>query len=395
MFPQEQVECRGESAQSKAKSQASSQGHTQQSQQGKKQSEWDTFQEKVEDEYDITEKAMDAATIIVSRCEDLLLSFLQEVMHVRFPEGSKIRYLSERSAWFNPITRLLEQREGDTFLKVVDPNERALMYVHIECQTSYDKTISVRSLRYSLDDSVKVIFDDKGGAEDKDMAPVGELPAVIVIQIRDSTKMPTSVAFMLHHSGCESRDTLVPIINPVVRMADYSLEQLCTKNLLVLLPFWFVHYEKEFKKDVLSKEVINQIREDYRQIRKKLALLVKRNEVSIMDAHKVENALTQVFLKMAKNHLSELKEVLNQMHGVYLANAGQERNDALLMKIQAAEHRAEEEKNRAEVAEGKFEKANLLFDSLFRNLTPSVMGEGSGLLAQYKEKWEKLANATV
>ena len=72
------------------------------------------------------------------------------------------------------------------------------------------------------------------------------------------------------------------------------------------------------------------------------------------------------------------------MHRIYLANAGQERNDALLMKIQAAEQRAEEERTRAKeertranIAEGKFEKANLLFDSLVRKLTPFATGEGS------------------
>ena len=146
---------------------------------------------------------------------------------MKFPKGSKIIYLSERRVIDKGEGEPLKQFVGDSYFKVVGPDMEDLLYVHIECQTTYDKKIEVRLGQYALTDaSVSMSFDEEANY------PKAFLPTIILIQIRKSEKLMPESAYALRQWGPYNRYTEVPFVFPIVRMSDYDLEELCTKDLL-------------------------------------------------------------------------------------------------------------------------------------------------------------------
>ena len=136
---------------------------------------------------------------------------------MKFPKGSKIIYLSERRVIDKGEGEPLKQFVGDSYFKVVGPDMEDLLYVHIECQTTYDKKIEVRLGQYALTDaSVSMSFDEEANY------PKAFLPMIILIQIRKSEKLMPAVIKSQEYFGPET-----PMWQGFQKMGENKLEISC------------------------------------------------------------------------------------------------------------------------------------------------------------------------
>ena len=57
---------------------------------------------------------------------------------------------------------------------------------------------------------------------------------------------------------------------PVLRLKDYTIEEIFEKNLLILLPYYIINYEKELSKIAKNEQRTQQLIEEYKGIVRRL-----------------------------------------------------------------------------------------------------------------------------
>ena len=57
---------------------------------------------------------------------------------------------------------------------------------------------------------------------------------------------------------------------PVLKLKDYSIDEIFEKNLLILLPYYIMNYEKDFFKVAEDEEWAQKLVEEYRSVMKRL-----------------------------------------------------------------------------------------------------------------------------
>ena len=66
---------------------------------------------------------------------------------------------------------------------------------------------------------------------------------------------------------------------PVLRLKDYTIEEIFEKNLLILLPYYINNYEKEISKIAKDEERTQQLIEEYKSIVIRLEKVAKNDDI--------------------------------------------------------------------------------------------------------------------
>ena len=66
---------------------------------------------------------------------------------------------------------------------------------------------------------------------------------------------------------------------PVLRLKDYSVEEIFEKNLLILLPYYIINYEKELSRIAKDEQRTQKLIEEYRGIVLRLEKIVKNEDI--------------------------------------------------------------------------------------------------------------------
>lgn len=114
---------------------------------------------------------------------------------------------------------------------------------HIECQSNPDNTMAIRMFEYDFAIALEKAVTQGEPYEVK-------LPESCVVYIRDNSNTPDVLTVNLTINGIE-----VPYSSKVVKVASYSLQDLISKKLKILLPYYMVRYEHLLPDDFVGKYV--------------------------------------------------------------------------------------------------------------------------------------------
>jgi len=96
----------------------------------------------------------------------------------------------------------------------------------------------------------------------------------------------------------------------VIRLSDYTMDKIFGKNLIVLIPFYLLRYEKDFKKNQINAETSRELIEDCKEI----AITMRENEtiteqeyIDVMDAF---GKVTNYVLRKHQKAKEEVKRVM-------------------------------------------------------------------------------------
>ena len=130
---------------------------------------------------------------------------------------------------------------------------------HIECQSTDDTTMAVRMIEYDF--AIAIEYAAKQGRRYEI-----EFPRSCVLFLRSSGNTPdfleTNVIFP------DGRKQMYRV--PTVKMADYTAESIFEKNLLMLLPFYIMRYEKRAHDMRENPRLFQTLLNEYEEIRVKL-----------------------------------------------------------------------------------------------------------------------------
>ena len=221
----------------------------------------------------------DVFRTMIEKMPYLAVPLINEVFHTSYPEDVKITQLRIEH----------QQKDGeiitDSCLLIGKK-----MY-HIECQSTDDTTMAIRMIEYDFAIAVE-------NAEKQGRRYRIEFPRSCVLFLRSSGNTPDYLeADVIFPDG----KTHVYSI-PAIKMADYTKDHIFEKNLLMLLPFYIMRYEKKKHDMRKNLELLQILLDEYDEIRINL-------EKELTETGKAElyTNLTKLIVKIA-DHIFEKEE---------------------------------------------------------------------------------------
>ena len=221
----------------------------------------------------------DVFRTMIEKMPYLAVPLINEVFHTSYPEDVKITQLRNEH----------QQKDGeiitDSCLLIGKK-----MY-HIECQNTDDTTMAIRMIEYDVAIAVE-------NAEKQGRRYRIEFPRSCVLFLRSSGNTPDYLeADVIFPDG----KTHVYSI-PAIKMADYTKDHIFEKNLLMLLPFYIMRYEKKKHDMRKNLELLQILLDEYDEIRINL-------EKELTETGKAElyTNLTKLIVKIA-DHIFEKEE---------------------------------------------------------------------------------------
>ena len=221
----------------------------------------------------------DVFRTMIEKMSYLAVPLINEVFHTSYPEDVKITQLRNEH----------QQKDGeiitDSCLLIGKK-----MY-HIECQSTDDTTMAIRMIEYDFAIAVE-------NAEKQGRRYRIEFPRSCVLFLRSSGNTPDYLeADVIFPDG----KTHVYSI-PAIKMADYTKNHIFEKNLLMLLPFYIMRYEKKKHDMRKNLELLQILLDEYDEIRINL-------EKELTETGKAElyTNLTKLIVKIA-DHIFKKEE---------------------------------------------------------------------------------------
>ena len=215
----------------------------------------------------------DVFRTMVEKIPRLVIPLINEVFHTSYPEDVEITQLRNEH----------QQADGEVI------TDSCLLIgkkmYHIECQSTDDTTMAVRMIEYDF--AIAIEYAAKQGRRYEI-----EFPRSCVLFLRSSGNTPdfleTNVIFP------DGRKQMYRV--PTVKMADYTAESIFEKNLLMLLPFYIMRYEKRAHDMGENPRLFQTVLNEYEEIRVKLEkelikLIVKISDYIFQDEEKIQKGI--------------------------------------------------------------------------------------------------------
>ncbi len=141
---------------------------------------------------------------------------------------------------------------------------------HIECQTNPDGSMALRLFEYDSLDALD-------GAKSRREYSESEIPHSGLLYLRHNENTPTSILVHIITPGGK-----VDYRVPVVKIGDYSVDDIIKKKLYFLIPFHLFSYERELGRKRISDEVRGRIAGDYGKLK---SFLIESERYGVIDAY--------------------------------------------------------------------------------------------------------------
>ena len=189
----------------------------------------------------------DVFRTMVEKLPYLAVPLINEVFETSYPENVEITQLRNEH----------QQENGEIITDCCLKIGRKLY--HIECQSIDDTTMAIRMIEYDFAIAIE-------NAQKINRRYRIEFPRFCVIYLRSNKNTPDSLEVEVIFP--DGKMHLYEI--PTVKMENYTKDSIFEKNLLMLLPFYVMRYEKEAHNFSENPEKMQQLLNEYEEIRRRL-----------------------------------------------------------------------------------------------------------------------------
>ena len=170
----------------------------------------------------------DAYRTMMHRFPELIIPLINEVFQTKYTKEDlhyqkRNEYVTGKDQDEKIITDTVFLIAGKTY--------------HIECQSTNDKTMVIRMIEYDF--AIALDEAEKGFSSGKYLEL--RFPQSCVLYLRKDDSISGMLAAKVIFPNGVSVDYTVPTINA----QDFTLDELFEKDLLMLLPFYIMRYEKQ------------------------------------------------------------------------------------------------------------------------------------------------------
>ena len=244
----------------------------------------------------------DAFKTLLHRCSQLIIPVVNEIFGTKYSRNDRIVFLDGEFQQ-EKVDGTQESIRTDSIFKIYSASGGVRKY-HIECQSTKDKKMLVGMFEYST----QVALIEPTEFDERQMTI--KFPRSAILYLRSNSKTPDYMTV-----NVEVEDKKISIMQiPVMKIKNYSLEQIFEKDLLFLIPFHLFAYENKFAEYEEDNEKFEQLCKNYEMIAEKLNELVEENKVGGFECKIIYEATKRVAELLARRH-EKILEGVNTMGG--------------------------------------------------------------------------------
>ena len=230
----------------------------------------------------------DVLRTIQERRPKLLIPLVNEVFHTAYPENMK-------------VTRLPEEYQKVVSKVVADSCNKIMEQIsHFECQSTSDGNMILRMVEY---DFMIALTESRNQLDKRKI----KFPRACIIYLRATKNTLTEEQIEIEMADGQ----IITYRVPTIRLRDYSIDEIFEKNLLILLPYYIINYEKELSKVAEEKERKENLLSEFIAIISRLEKATKEDEGLFLDIVKMMQRVMRYLLREEP----EMKERMGEVMG--------------------------------------------------------------------------------
>ena len=261
-----------------------------------------------------SEQTYDSAlATMISKVQSCIVPLINEAFGEKFTENAKVEIENNKRV-IAQIDGRLSRRETDAYVRISEMlGEFVQKCYHVECETWYDKSIVVRVAEYSSVIAADEAVVTKSGVE-------LHFPNSVILFLRPNRAIPKKVTI----THCAPNGEKLSYDVPTIQIADYSLDDIFDKKLLLLLPFALFRFANDFDEMEEDEGKRRKIGDALREIEERLDELLQAGEISAYQKLTIEDLLLRVSEKLTMRHEKIRKGVGEIMSGYILRTKADE-----------------------------------------------------------------------
>lgn len=192
----------------------------------------------------------DVFRTLLTDCTALIIPVVNELFHTSYT-GKETIHLLQNEHFIKLPDGNEQERITDSSFEILGRERKRY---HVECQSTEDGSMIVRMFEY----------DTQLALENREVtagALVVHFPDSAIVALRHTKNMPEVMTVMIRTPGGE-----VSYAVPVLKVRQYTVEEIFEKKLYFLIPFHIFVYEKSFKELEENSEKLAKLEEEYTAI---------------------------------------------------------------------------------------------------------------------------------
>ena len=233
--------------------------------------------------YDIAFRSM------VTLSKRLLIPLVNEMFHYHFTMGDKVELLTNNH-FFKDNEGVTSERISDTIFTIEETKTGIKRLFHLECQSTVDKSITYRVVEYDFRTGLE-------NAEHEDYDMKIDMPLSAIIALRSDSKTPDR-SVVNYSIGDQNITSEIPVL----KIADYTIDELFEKELYILIPFYIFTHEKDFSVYNNDTEELRSLMHEQIAIVERLNQLEESGKLSVYEKQTLVDNMKAVLDFITQNH---------------------------------------------------------------------------------------------
>ena len=240
---------------------------------------------------------------ILNDCRQMIIPVINEIFKEDYNGDEKIE--------FHPNEHFIDQQDAADQERITDTNfiiygKKKKKY-HLECESSLpDGRMTIRLFEY--DSQIAL---DEGEVIHETLTVT--FPNTAVLYLRNYKKTPDKMRYVIKTPGGS-----VEYDVPIMKVQEYTLEDIFSKGLLLLIPFFIFSHEKDFKVYNSNEKMLEELKSEYRDILKKLEKLEREGVIGAFDKRTIIELSRDVIREIAQKYENVQKGIGGMMSGALI-----------------------------------------------------------------------------
>ena len=240
---------------------------------------------------------------ILNDCRKLIIPVINEIFREEYTGEEKIEFF--------PNEHFLDQQDAADKERITDTNFRVIGKItkkyHLECESSLpDGKITIRLFEYDAQIAL-----DEGEVTEETLTVT--FPNTAVLYLRNYKKTPDKMKYVIVTPGGTVKYDI-----PLMKVQNYTLDDIFEKRLLLLIPFYIFSHEKNFPEYNSNEQKLAKLKSEYRYILERLDELEQQGVIGAFDKRTIIELSSDVVKEIAQKYGNVQKGVGDMMSGALI-----------------------------------------------------------------------------
>lgn len=251
---------------------------------------------------------------ILNDCRKLIIPVINEIFREEYTGEEKIEFL--------PNEHFLDQQDEADKERITDTNFRVIGKItkkyHLECESSLpDGKITIRLFEYDAQIAL-----DEGEVTEETLTVT--FPNTAVLYLRNYKKTPDKMKYVIVTPGGTVKYDI-----PLMKVQNYTLDDIFEKRLLLLIPFYIFSHEKNFPEYNSNEQKLAKLKSEYRYILERLDEVEEQGVIGAFDKRTIIELSSDVVKEIAQKYGNVQKGVGDIMGGALVETSARKlKNEA-------------------------------------------------------------------